>query len=186
MIYMGDEEYWENEFLLRGNTHLSPESVIVENIGVFKSGSILDIACGDGRNSLFFSKNNFKVTGIDFSVEALKRLDRFSLKFGCDVITKEVNTGNENSLNDIGIYDNIVISHYKFRYMNELKNHIKTDGILLVTGFGHKHECDEKITKEDLIYKKDISILYGDFDLIDYIESDDDRGCFSTYILRKK
>jgi ubiquinone/menaquinone biosynthesis C-methylase UbiE len=36
-----------------------------------KSGKVLDIGCGAGRNSILFSKNNFEAYGIDFSAKAI-------------------------------------------------------------------------------------------------------------------
>jgi SAM-dependent methyltransferase len=36
--------------------------------------SLLDIGCGDGRDSSYFSKNGVQVTAIDFSQEAIRRV----------------------------------------------------------------------------------------------------------------
>jgi SAM-dependent methyltransferase len=36
--------------------------------------SILDVGCGDGRDSIYFSKQGLKVTAIDFSEEVIMRL----------------------------------------------------------------------------------------------------------------
>ncbi|MFT9496182.1 class I SAM-dependent methyltransferase [Anaerosolibacter sp.] len=78
MEYMGDKEYWEKKISNRSDHPLSPEKAIVENIACFKKGSILDIACGDGRNTLFFLENGFEATGVDFSSKALERLRMFA------------------------------------------------------------------------------------------------------------
>ncbi|MEM4703424.1 MAG: methyltransferase domain-containing protein [Candidatus Pacearchaeota archaeon] len=39
-----------------------------------KGASVLDLGCGDGRDSVFLAKKGFKVTGIDVSKSAIKRL----------------------------------------------------------------------------------------------------------------
>ena len=39
--------------------------------------SLIDIGCGNGRDSIFFSKNNFHVTGIDISQKAIKKKSFF-------------------------------------------------------------------------------------------------------------
>lgn len=36
--------------------------------------SILDVGCGDGRDSLYFAQNGLKVTAIDFSEKAIERV----------------------------------------------------------------------------------------------------------------
>ena len=38
-----------------------------------KEGKILDIGCGNGRDSFFFSQNGFKVTAIDISQKAIQK-----------------------------------------------------------------------------------------------------------------
>lgn len=81
MEYMGNKEYWDEKFANRGDNLLSPEKSLIDNIGYFKRGTILDIACGDGRNTLFLLKKGFKVTGIDFSSKALERLKMFAKKY---------------------------------------------------------------------------------------------------------
>ena len=37
-----------------------------------KKGNFLDLGCGNGRNTLFFSKKGFDSMGIDFSPSAIK------------------------------------------------------------------------------------------------------------------
>jgi len=51
-----------------------------------KMSSLIDIGCGDGRDSYFFSENKIKTKGIDFSLETInqnkKHLNHF-LSFEC-------------------------------------------------------------------------------------------------------
>lgn len=74
MEYMGNREFWDDKFSGRSDEPLSPEKSLIENIAYFKKGSALDVACGDGRNTLFLLENGFEVTAIDFSSKALERL----------------------------------------------------------------------------------------------------------------
>lgn len=46
MQYMGNEEYWDEKFIQRSDKPLNPESLLVNNINYFKSGSVLDIHVG--------------------------------------------------------------------------------------------------------------------------------------------
>ncbi len=188
MEYMGNKEYWNEKFANRNDNPLSPEKSVVENIDYFKKGTVLDVACGDGRNSLFLLEKGFKVTGIDFSSKALERLNMFAKRNNYLVKTMKVDLSMPNSLNNIETFDNILINHYRLHknQFKDIKNHITDRGILFICGFGYKHEVDSKIKKEDLIQPTDFEDLKESFDLIKYIETPDDRGFFVTYIFRKR
>ncbi|GAA0774889.1 hypothetical protein GCM10008908_25530 [Clostridium subterminale] len=187
MEYMGNKEYWNDKFENRSDKPLSPEKSIIENVGYFKKGSVLDIACGDGRNTLFFLEEGFQVTGIDFSNKALERLKRFAKRSNYFVHIKQVDLSAKSSLENIGVFDNALINHYRLS-KNQLEyvgDCIADDGILFVCGFGWKHRVDTKIRKEDLIQQTDFEVLNKSFKLIKYSESQDDRGFIVTYIFKK-
>ncbi len=188
MEYMGDKEFWDEKFIQRGDKPLDPEISLVNNIKHFKEGTVLDIACGDGRNSLFLLKNNFKVTGIDFSSKALERLERFAEELNYIVETQQIDLTVSGSLKHMRVVDNILINHYRLNQeqLKELEKHISHNGILFISGFGHKHRTDQRIRKGDLLMPTDFDVLNSSFELIEFIEKEDDRGYFVTYIFKKK
>jgi len=188
MEYMGNKRYWDEKFENRSDKLLNSEKSIVENIIHFKKGSVLDIACGDGRNTLFFLENGFEVTGVDFSSKALERLKMFAKRNNYWVNTKQIDLSIPYSLKYIGIFDNILVSHYRLskEQLADIENHITDDGILYICGFGHKHKVDSKIRKEDLVQPSDFEYINKSFELIKYIENQDDRGFFVTYIFHRR
>lgn len=187
MEYMGNKEYWEDKFANRSDNLLSPEKSLIDNFTYLKKGSVLDLACGDGRNTLFLLDKGFQVTGVDFSSKALERLREFAKRRNYLINTEQIDLSVHNSLKHIGIFDNIIINHYRLNQdqLNEIKNHITDDGILFICGFGDNHKVDLKIRKEDLIQPTDFDHIKKSFQLIEYIENQDDRGFFVTYIFQK-
>ncbi|MBM7613786.1 class I SAM-dependent methyltransferase [Alkaliphilus hydrothermalis] len=188
MEYMGNKEFWNKKFIKRGNVLLNPESSLVGNITYFKKGSVLDLACGDGRNDLFLLQEGFKVTGVDFSEEALTRLKDFAKQANYSVNTLQADLNSADFLKDLGVFDNIVINHYRFspNLLGDLAKHISKDGVLFICGFGHKHRVDDRIKKEDLIQPSDLESLKNSFQQIKEIVSDDERGFIITYLYRRK
>lgn len=188
MEYMGNKEFWDDKFAGRSNNPLSAEKSLVENVTYLKKGTVLDIACGDGRNALFLLKNGFSVTGVDFSSKALERLKMFAQRKSYIVKTVQTDLSTPESLKNIGVFDNIVINHYRLSkvQLEELKGHIAKGGILFICGFGDKHKVDSKIRKDDLIQPSDFEDIKNSFELIKYTEDEDNRGSFVTYIFRKK
>lgn len=49
----------------------NPSPFLVENIDLLPEGSVLDVAMGGGRNSVYLASRGFKVEGIDISGEAI-------------------------------------------------------------------------------------------------------------------
>lgn len=188
MEYMGDNKFWNEKFLNRGKEILPPESMLVKNIEKFKKGTVLDIACGDGRNTLFLLRENFYVTAIDFSDIALERLNNFCASNQYLVKTEKIDLSRVHHLQGIETFDNIIINHYKLRQdiLENIHKIINQDGILFINGFGHKHKPNNRIGKEDLIYPTDFEKIKIWFDMIEYIETTDERGFFSTYIFRRR
>lgn len=188
MKYMGDSKFWDGKFRSRSDTPLKPEKSIVEHLSILQGETLLDIACGDGRNSLFLLENGFKVTGIDFSKDGLKRLKRFAGVFGDRLETKCIDLTKEDCFKDIGRFDNIVVCHYRLQeyQLKSLSNIVSKNGVVIITGFSENHTCDQRIGESELIYKKDIESLLPDFDLIEEKEEIDHRGAFITYVLRRK
>lgn len=188
MEYMGNREYWDEKFVSRKDIPLSPEKSLVDNIGYFEEGTALDIACGDGRNTLFLLEKGFQVTGVDFSSKALERLNMFAKRSDYTVKTMKIDLSKPDPLHSIGVFNNILINHYRLNreVLVTLENHILNNGILFICGFGHKHPTDSKIREQDLIQKSDFEDIKNSFELIEYIENEEERGFFVTYIFRKK
>jgi len=60
---------------------LKPHNLIVDSIQYLpKNATVLDLGCGEGRDSFFLVKNNFNVTAIDFSEVGIKKLNEFAKK----------------------------------------------------------------------------------------------------------
>jgi len=72
-----DERFKRKEFVLGTN----PSPFLETNIEFIKSltpgRKAFDIACGEGRNSIFLAKNGFAVTGVDISETGLHKAVRW-------------------------------------------------------------------------------------------------------------
>ena len=52
---------------------LEPNKYVVQIPKIIKSGKVLDIGVGEGRNALFLAKQGFEVLGIDILKEAVNK-----------------------------------------------------------------------------------------------------------------
>jgi len=186
MTYIGNLDYWDDKFKSRGDKALSPDQSLVDNISMLKKGRVLDLACGDGRNSLYLASLSWIVTGLDFSLHALERLNRFSAEYDYDIETRKVDLSKENAFEALGSFDTIIINHYKIspNLMMQVHEHLTDQGTLFVSGFSKDHPVDNKIKSNDLILEEDFESLVG-MKLIHHETFSDQRGHFVTFIYKK-
>jgi tellurite methyltransferase len=78
-----DRSKWDSRYAGEGFfIGPAPSAFLVERIELIKSlcpgRRALDIACGEGRNSIFLAKRGFSVTGIDISPEGIGKAARWA------------------------------------------------------------------------------------------------------------
>lgn len=94
-----DTNYWNAYY--RGNPDIRKPSLFAQTVGgmVERSKSILDLGCGNGRDSIFFAGLGLKVTAIDAADAAIMQLreehGEEDIRFICDdfVSSSEVYAG---------------------------------------------------------------------------------------------
>ena len=86
---MDFDEQYKREKCLWG---LNPSPIVKSLLNYKKSGNVLDIGAGEGKNSIFLAKNGFDVTAIDISKEAVRKLKEFALKEGVkiNILTEDI------------------------------------------------------------------------------------------------
>jgi 2-polyprenyl-3-methyl-5-hydroxy-6-metoxy-1,4-benzoquinol methylase len=108
-----------------------------QNIG----GTVLDVGCGNGRNSVAFAKNNFKVYGIDLSTSAInlakKNAKEEGVNINCTVGSVFDLSYDDNSfevLVDSGCLHHLRKSEWK-SYLRNILRVLKKDGYYFLLCF---------------------------------------------------
>jgi SAM-dependent methyltransferase len=73
--YRGDELVWSS----------TPNQFLVTEVDGLPPGQAVDLACGEGRNSIWLAEQGWRVTGVDFSSAGLAKAERFAALRGVDV-----------------------------------------------------------------------------------------------------
>lgn len=161
-MYMGNLSYWNDKFELRGQELMQPEGCLVKDMPCLpKSGRVLDLACGDGRNAIFLAAHGYKVTAVDFSNIAIERLNRFALKKQLEINVQQKSLCVEDSYLDLGEFDLIIINHYRLgnNFYPILERHLKKGGVLWINGFCEVPKDNPDIKQEDIIIPTDFHRL---------------------------
>jgi SAM-dependent methyltransferase len=66
--YGGDELVWTS----------TPNQFLVAEVSGLPAGRAVDLACGEGRNSIWLAEQGWEVTGVDFSAVGLAKARRFA------------------------------------------------------------------------------------------------------------
>ena len=73
--YSGDELVWTS----------TPNQFLVAEAVELPAGRAVDVACGEGRNSIWLAEQGWTVTGVDFSPVGLAKAKRFADLWGVEV-----------------------------------------------------------------------------------------------------
>ena len=121
----------------------SPDENLVSYLesGIFKAGKVLDIGCGNGRNSLYLAEKKFEVDGIDFSQTSIEWARQRALKSSIDVNFINRSIFDFESLNNSYdyIYDSGCLHHInphrRNQYLSKIAGLLKEDGYFGLTCF---------------------------------------------------
>ncbi|QQE78576.1 bifunctional 2-polyprenyl-6-hydroxyphenol methylase/3-demethylubiquinol 3-O-methyltransferase UbiG [Alicyclobacillus sp. SO9] len=179
---------WNARYLERPNRLFQPETYLVEKLALFRAGSVMDVACGDGRNAIYLAQQGYNVTGVDFSIEGLNRLKGFASEAGVTIHTKVLNVDNASQFSQLGRYDNAIFVHFKpsvqtFAAVSEL---LRPHGVLCMTSFNTAHRISSPNFPAAFCHEE------GEFlnrtqclELVEYVSYQDTCGKFDGYIFRK-
>jgi len=72
---MSDSRHrWNARWQDRKNDPEAPDRWLVDVLPLLPKGTVLDVACGQGRNTLFLADHGFSVTAVDISEAGLQQL----------------------------------------------------------------------------------------------------------------
>ena len=135
-------EKWNRKYRLRTGGPQGPDPFLMEVEPWLHPGSVLDLACGDGRNSLYLAARGFAVTGIDIADEGLDRLQRTAQDHALAVTTLHADLEAPNLNTDWGAFDNVLIFNYKpsERLMASVHALVKAGGLFVFCTFNQKNK----------------------------------------------
>ena len=186
--YMGDSEWWDKRFKNRGNEIMSPENQLKQDIDYFSTAkSFLDLACGDGRNSIYLAQMGYEVYGVDFCIEALKRLNLFAKTRKLSIKTRLMDVTSQDELLNFGEkVDVVIVNHY--RPIREvypiLSTMLNDNGIIWVNGFTSVPEDNLDVKENDILQDKDFELLIN-FELLSKENYAIGQRKFKRYIWKK-
>jgi tellurite methyltransferase len=140
MVEMNQIEVWDDSWskIIDHNLSETPFAKIVfERIKERDYKTLLDVGCGDGKDSIYFAKNGFEVTATDFSKVGISTLSEANEKenLGISVIVKDTRKISFEEKFDV-IYANLSLHYFIDKETREiiskLSNMLKEGGVFCI------------------------------------------------------
>ena len=104
-------------------------------VGVLQKGKALDIAMGEGRNTVFLAQQGFQAEGVDCSRKAIDRALALATEKGVTIDAKVQNL--DFFLMPLMKYDTIILSYYRpqARFFSEIRRGLVLGGTFLLEAY---------------------------------------------------
>jgi 2-polyprenyl-3-methyl-5-hydroxy-6-metoxy-1,4-benzoquinol methylase len=165
------------------------DSWLKKQHGLLTQGTALDIACGRGRNALYLARNNYRVSGIDYSDVALQQLNEAAASQGLKIETLQADLEQQPQLPQ-GPFDLIINFYFLQRpLIPQLKERVKPGGLLILRTFSEV-VIDEPCCLGAAMYLQQGELLktFADWQILVYeegIETSKKGGSLVGIVARK-
>jgi len=151
------KELWEREYrdlqVIPSSTRTLPSKALVASVGLLKprpGQRVLDVGCGNGRNSVYLAQRGCEVHSVDFSHAALSRLHLLAARASVD---RRIHAYDASAFQPLPFRDSafsLVVDSYLFchfqedgakhLYLNEVYRVLRPGGVLFVSLFSPEDE----------------------------------------------
>ena len=138
--------YYEERPFAKGK---APSPFLLEMLSRLQKGMVLDIAMGEGMNSVYLAQKGNEVDGFDISEIACQHASTLANETGVKINVKC--TDMDLYLLGIMKYDSIIMTYFKpavLRYYSEMIKSLKQGGTLLLESY-HVNAMSEAIPREE-------------------------------------
>lgn len=176
--YAGDKYLYGKEPVLSLRNHVS----------VLRKGRALDVAMGEGRNSVFLAQNGFQVEGVDCSSVAIEKAKKLAAEKGVEIDAKGQNL--DFFLMPLMKFDSILMTYYRpnSRFFSEIRRGLVHGGTFLLEAYTveqAKTAPNQNLDFEECYKPNEILTHLKDFHLLFYKEIPDGSAHTVQLIARK-
>ncbi|HEX9757536.1 MAG TPA: methyltransferase domain-containing protein [Nitrospiria bacterium] len=169
------------------NHETVPSSLLKEFLSLLPKGKALDIAMGEGRNSLFLASQGFEVDGLERNPHAIEVCRHLALEKNLSVNTQQVNL--EKTTLPSNDYNVVICFFYLQRNLiPQMKSALKKGGVLVYETFLIDQHLRHGIPKnrEYCFEHNELLGLFVDFRILFYREGLPDEQPIRVSLIAQK
>ena len=164
-----------------------PAGILKDNLKLLPVGRALDIAMGEGRNSVFLAKKGFSAEGVDISDVALRKARRLAQENGVRIKALAADLMHYSITPDS--YTVIVnIDYLQRSLIPQIKKGLKKGGVVVyenATVDDLANKPAQHLRRDFLLNKGELKELFKEFEILYYRESNDGKNAKASLIARK-
>ncbi len=183
-----DRVHWDKLYNTRTYIYgKEPADFLQKNAYLLYGARVLDIAMGEGRNSVYLAKKGFVVEGVDLSEVAIRKAKRLAKENRVTLTPVIADLTNYRVKPDS--YHVILNFNYLQRSLiPQIKRGLKRKGIVIY----ENHTVDQltnlsgqNVRRDYLLRKGELKELFKDFEILVYQETNDGKDAKASLIARK-
>ena len=181
-----DKEKWNKKYAAEEYiTGKEPSSWLEENAGLLNTnGKALDIAGGEGRNSVFVASRGYKVTCLDISKNGLTKALTLAHEKKAKITT--LYAALDNSSLPENEYDLVLCFNFLDRNLfSGIRKTLKSGGLLFYETFTLDYLKYSNFKKEWVLGVNELLQAFGDFRILRYQEVDENPKAFASLVAQK-
>lgn len=181
------KEKWNSKYSRRSSFSKVPDEFLVDHVSALKQGSVLDFACGTGRNSIWLAKEGFDVVAVDISDIGLEQLKRSAQENRVEIQTIEIDLADTEELENLKTYDNIIVNMYKpsNKVLLRLPRFLNDDGVLIICTHNWKQVEKGKFKKQFSLAPNELVSMKWEMKLLKYDSFELNSGFYDGYVFSK-
>jgi tellurite methyltransferase len=181
-----DKEKWNHKYgVPEYITGKEPVEWLKGNSGLLKGkGSALDIASGEGRNSVFAAENGYQTLAVDISTTGLEKAHALADEKGVSIETQLVDLDNwkiEQNAFDLILCFNFLDR----RIFPKIKNALKSGGLVFYETFTIDHLKYSSFKREWVLEHNELLDAFSELRILSYREVDTNYKAFASLIALK-
>ncbi|MBI2328169.1 MAG: methyltransferase domain-containing protein [Chloroflexi bacterium] len=114
---------------------LAPAQFLVENIELLPKGKALDVAMGNGRNTIYLAKMGFDAAGVDISPEAVNEALASARQAGVSIRTQVADLESNYHIEKDAYSVIICFNYWQRSLISQIKDGLRRGGIVVYETF---------------------------------------------------
>lgn len=164
-----------------------PSELVRDHLSLLPKGRVLDIAMGEGQNSVFLAKKGFILEGVDISEVALRKAKLLAKQNGVSIQTFAQSIESFNLKPET--YDVILnLRLLRRALIPAMRKSLKKNGVIVFessTVDQIKKSKDRSLRKDVLLNIGEAKELFRDYEILFYQEVDNEQESLVRLIARK-